>query len=249
MSTEVMDTVRAFRVLNNNDTDAKEYISFYSSTVDVSSSTQEAEKDLCTLIEKGLKDEASAKTRELLSAGSNPMDIIENYYIPALDAVGKSYEKGIIFLPQLMQAAEAANSGFELLRKSSSSDKKIVSRGKVLLATVEGDIHDIGKNIAKMLLENYGYDVIDLGKSVSAAEITEAALANNIKLIGLSALMTTTVSSMKNTIEKLRAAGCPAKIMVGGAVLSDEYAKFVGADFYVADARADVEIANRIFGF
>lgn len=249
MSAEVMDTVRAFRVLNGSDRDATEYISCYSNTDVTPAPSQSAEKDLKALIEKGLKDDATAKTKELLDAGTDPMEIIENYYIPALDEVGNKYEKGIIFLPQLMQAAEAAKGGFELLRERNSADKEIISRGQVLIATVEGDIHDIGKNIAKMLLENYGYEVIDLGRSVPAEQIVESALSNNIKLIGLSALMTTTVSSMKITIEKLKAAGCPAKIMVGGAVLSEEYAEYVGADYYVADARADVEIANKIFGF
>ncbi len=249
MSAEVMDAVRAFRVLNNTDKDATEYISCYSNTDVAPSLNHSADKDLKSLIEKGLRDDAVTKTKALLASGTDPMDIIENYYIPALDAVGKSYEKGVIFLPQLMQAAEAAKGGFELLRDKTSSDREIITRGQILLATVEGDIHDIGKNIAKMLLENYGYDVIDLGRSVPAEQIVEVALSNNIKLIGLSALMTTTVSSMKATIEKLKAAGCPAKIMVGGAVLSEEYAEFVGADYYVADARADVEIANKIFGF
>ena len=147
-----------------------------------------------------------------------------------------------------MQAAEAAKGGFEILREQNKTDNQILSKGKILIATVEGDIHDIGKNIAKMLLENYGYQVLDLGRSVPPDEIVSAALENDIKLIGLSALMTTTVSSMKDTITKLREAGCTAKIMVGGAVLSEEYASFVGADYYVADARADVEIANKIFG-
>lgn len=249
MSSEVMDAVRAFRVLNGSDKDATEYISCYSNTEATPVSKQSTERDLKSLIEKGLKEEAAAKTKELLDAATDPMDIIENHYIPALDKVGDKYEKGVIFLPQLMQAAEAAKAGFEILREKTSSDKDLVTRGQILLATVEGDIHDIGKNIAKMLLENYGFEVIDLGRSVPADQIVESALSNNIKLIGLSALMTTTVSSMKDTIEKLKTAGCPAKVMVGGAVLSEEYAEFVGADYYVADARADVEIANKIFGF
>ncbi len=247
MSDEVMDAVRAFRVLNASDTDAADYIFHYSNTDTPVVSNSTGNMDLKTLIENGLQSEAIAKTEELLKTSVEPMDIIENYFIPALDAVGEKYEKGIIFLPQLMQSAEAAKGGFEVLRKKSSG-KNIVTRGKILLATVEGDIHDIGKNIAKMLLENYGFEVLDLGRNVPASEIVKAALENDIKLIGLSALMTTTVSNMKDTITLLKQSGCKAKVMVGGAVLSEEYASFVGADFYVADARADVEIADKIFG-
>ncbi len=247
MSDEVMDAVRAFRVLNASDTDAVDYISHYSNTDTPVVSNSAGTTDLKALIENGLQSEAISKTEELLKTSVEPMDIIENYFIPALDAVGEKYEKGIIFLPQLMQSAEAAKGGFEVLRKKSSG-KNIVTRGKILLATVEGDIHDIGKNIAKMLLENYGFEVLDLGRNVPASEIVKAALENDIKLIGLSALMTTTVSNMKDTITLLKQSGCKAKVMVGGAVLSEEYASFVGADFYVADARADVEIADKIFG-
>lgn len=247
MSSEVMDAVRAFRVLNSSDPDAAEYISYYSEAIDAPKSAPSTESSLKTLIENGLRDDAAAKTSELLGSFGT-MEIIEKEVIPALDAVGERYEKGIIFLPQLMQSAEAAKSSFEILRAKSATGGEVVSKGKILIATVEGDIHDIGKNIARMLLENYGYEVLDLGRSVPADEIVSAALENDIKLIGLSALMTTTVTSMKNTIEKLRASGSGAKVMVGGAVLSEEYAEFVGADYYVADARADVDIANKIFG-
>ena len=247
MSAEVMDAVRAFRVLNSSDPDAADYISYYSDAAETAQPVSNTESSLKTLIESGLRDEAAAKTSELLYT-HGAMEIIENEVIPALDAVGDRYEKGIIFLPQLMQSAEAAKSSFEILRTKSCAGGEVVSKGKILIATVEGDIHDIGKNIARMLLENYGYEVLDLGRSVPADEIVRAALENDIKLIGLSALMTTTVASMKNTIEKLRASGSDAKVMVGGAVLSEEYAEFVGADYYVADARADVDIANKIFG-
>lgn len=247
MSEEVMDAVRAFRVLNASDAEAAEYIAMYSAAAEQPKNTVvSGSAELKELIENGLRDEAAAKTKELL-AKLSPMEIIEEHFIPALDTVGERYEKGIIFLPQLMQSAEAAKSGFEVLKATGGDSDGSLARGRVLVATVEGDIHDIGKNIAKMLLENYGYEVIDLGRSVPADEIVKAVQENDIKLIGLSALMTTTVSSMKTTIEKLKAAGCTAKIMVGGAVMSEEYAEFVGADYYVEDARADVEIANRIF--
>ena len=245
MSCEVMDAVRAFRVLNSSDADASEYIAYYSEVAETTTQTS-SESTLKALIENGLRDDAALKTAELLKEAS-PMDVIENEVIPALDNVGLKYEKGVIFLPQLMQSAEAAKSSFEVLRESTSSSSDMISKGRILLASVEGDIHDIGKNIARMLLENYGYEVLDLGRSVPADEVVRAAMENDIKLIGLSALMTTTVSSMKDTISALKDAGCKAKIMVGGAVLSEEYAEFVGADYYVADARADVEIANNIF--
>lgn len=246
MSAEVMDAVYAFRVLGNTDADATEYIARFAEVEGQTTQIKPTEKTLGSLIENGLKEEAAAKTAELLEK-SDAMEIIEHQVIPALDAVGERYEKGTIFLPQLMQSAEAAKSSFEVLRAKSVNGRGVSSRGKILVATVEGDIHDIGKNIAKMLLENYGYEVIDLGRSVPAEDIVRAAIENDIKLIGLSALMTTTVASMKNTIELLRKSGSDAKVMVGGAVLSEEYAEFVGADFYVPDARADVEVANRIF--
>lgn len=246
MSEEVMGAVRSFRVLNASDKDAAEYITYFADAEVKSIKDKATDNTLDNIIESGLKEEAAVKTAELIKDNS-VMEIVEKYIIPALDKVGERYEKGVIFLPQLMQSAEAAKSSFEVLKEQSGGEKNIASRGKVLLATVEGDIHDIGKNIAKMLLENYGYEVMDLGRSVPADEIVKAAKENNIKLIGLSALMTTTVASMKKTIEKLREAGCDAKVMVGGAVLSKEYADFVGADFYVADARADIEVANKIF--
>ncbi len=248
MSSEVMDSVRSFRVLNSSDPDASAYIACYSDTDTSVTQISSASEDLKLLIERGLRDEAVLKTKELLET-EDPMTIIEKHFIPALDTVGEKYEKGVVFLPQLMQSAEAAKGGFEALREKSKSESNILSRGKILLATVDGDIHDIGKNIAKMLLENYGYEVLDLGRSVPADEIVKAAFEYDIKLIGLSALMTTTVASMKNTIERLKKSGCTAKVMVGGAVLTQEYAEFVGADFYVADARADVEVANKIFGY
>ena len=172
-----------------------------------------------------------------------PLSVIDSYFIPALDVVGDRYEKGKIFLPQLIQSAEAVKGGFAVIRDTMPEGER-----KILLATVEGDIHDIGKNIAGMLLANYGYDVLDLGKDVPVKEVVETALREEIQLIGLSALMTTTVKSMKDTISALRQAGCTAKIMVGGAVLNEEYVAFVGADYYVKDARADVMIANEIFG-
>ena len=194
---------------------------------------------------EGRKEETRQKTAAMLET-TDALHIIDTQFIPALDAVGERYEKGELFLPQLIQAAEAVKCGFEVLK--STMPQGSMNKGTVLLATVVGDIHDIGKNIAKMLLENYGYRVIDLGKDVPIDTVVSAALTHKVKLIGLSALMTTTVTGMKDTITALRKAGCTAEIMVGGAVLNEEYVKFVGADHYVKDARADVMIANRIFG-
>lgn len=240
MSDAVMDTVRAFRVLNNTDKDANEYIPRYAETAE--KVIEKTDADLKTLIETGQREAAAKATAEIQET---PMEIIDKFIIPALNAVGDKYEKGIIFLPQLMQSAEAAKAAFDVIK--SKSGQATVSKGKVLLATVEGDIHDIGKNIAKMLLENYGYQVVDLGRSVPPDEIVKTAKEQDIKLIGLSALMTTTVQSMKETIDAVKNAGLCAKVMVGGAVLSPEYADFVGADFYVPDAKADVKIADEIF--
>ena len=164
-----------------------------------------------------------------------------------MDIVGQRYEQGAIFLPQLIQSARLSKR-FAVIHEAVPSAAASAAKGTVLVATVEGDIHDIGKNIAKMLLENYGYHVIDLGKDVPVQTVVDAALKHDIRLIGLSALMTTTVKSMKETISALRAAGSKAKIMVGGAVLNEEYVSFVGADYYARDARADVAIAQEVFG-
>ncbi len=240
MSDAVMDTVRAFRVLNNTDKDAGEYIPRYANSAE--KVVEKTDADLKTLIETGQREEA-ARVTQMLDA--SPMEIIDKFVIPALNAVGDKYEKGIIFLPQLMQSAEAAKAAFDVIKAKGNGTQ--ITKGKVLLATVEGDIHDIGKNIARMLLENYGYQVIDLGRSVPAEEIVKTAKEQDIKLIGLSALMTTTVQSMKETIDALKTAGFDGKVMAGGAVLSPEYANFVGADFYVPDAKSDVKIADEIF--
>ena len=176
-----------------------------------------------------------------------PLDLIDQYFIPALDVVGDRYEKGKIFLPQLMQSAEAVKASFEVLKANFSEGEKTASKGKIIVATVLGDIHDIGKNIAKMLLENYGYDVIDLGKDVPIEKVVQTAKEQKIQLVGLSALMTTTVKNMKDTITAIRDAGLNCKVMVGGAVLNEEYADFVGADYYVKDGREGVQIAQRLF--
>ena len=255
MSEEVMQSVRAYKVINNQDVDAVDYIGHYSGyKTAVSSNKAETAgiakvsgDDLKSLIIDGRKELVGAKTRELLK-DHDPVSIIDNDFIPALDEVGERYEKGTVFLPQLIQSAEAVKSGFEVIKEFVPKNEDS-SKGKIVLATVEGDIHDIGKNIVRMLLENYGYDVIDLGKDVPIDTVVEAAVSNKVKLVGLSALMTTTVKNMKDTITALRAAGCEAKVVVGGAVLNEEYVEFVGADYYGRDARATVKVANEIFGY
>ena len=177
------------------------------------------------------------------------MDIVDNVLIPALDQVGADFEQNKVFLPQLIQSAGAAQAAFEVIReKLSSGEGGNVSRGNVVLATVKGDIHDIGKNIVKVLLENYGYTVIDLGRDVDPAAVVEAARKYEAPLVGLSALMTTTLKSMAQTIAQLHDAGLPCKIMVGGAVLTPEYAKEISADFYARDAKESVDIAKRVVG-
>ena len=201
---------------------------------------------LKTAIERGLREEASQAVDELLKT-EKPLEIINNHLIPALDTVGKGFEKGTVFLPQLLMSAEAAKEAFAILKeelaKSGQSDEK---KEKVILATVKGDIHDIGKNIVKVLLENYAFDVIDLGKDVSPEKIVETAKEQNVKLVGLSALMTTTVVSMEETIEQLHKEVPNCKIMVGGAVLNQEYADMIGADFYGKDAMQSVYYAQKI---
>ncbi len=203
--------------------------------------------NLHTVIVKGLKEEAEAATKVLL-ATQQPLEIIEEHLIPALDFVGKGFENGTVFLPQLLMSAEAAKMSFEVLKKHMAQNGEVQKkRDKVLLATVKGDIHDIGKNIVKVLLENYGFEVIDLGKDVPAEVIVETVLKEDIKLVGLSALMTTTVTSMEEAIKCLREKAIDCKVMVGGAVLNQEYADMIGADFYGKDAMQSVYYAKALF--
>jgi 5-methyltetrahydrofolate--homocysteine methyltransferase len=181
-----------------------------------------------------------------------PLEIIEGCIVPALDAVGEEYEKGRYFLPQLLLAADTVAASFTVLKASMAAAGTVQhSKGEIVLATVSGDVHDIGKNIAKALLENYGYTVRDLGKNVPVETIVAAVLEGGIKLVGLSALMTTTVANMEATIRALREAtaaqGTSCAIMAGGAVLTEEYAKHIGADFYVKDAMAGIAVAREVF--
>ena len=209
--------------------------------------SSKAKMDLKTIIIKGLKDEAHLETKEMLKE-EKPLDIINQYLIPALDIVGQGFEKGTVFLPQLLMSADAAKAAFEVLKEQMQVDgQEETEKNKVVLATVKGDIHDIGKNIVKVLLENYGFQVIDLGKDVSPETIVEAVLKDNIKLVGLSALMTTTVVSMEETIKQLKETVPECKVMVGGAVLNQEYADMIHADFYGKDAMQSVYFAQKVF--
>jgi 5-methyltetrahydrofolate--homocysteine methyltransferase len=251
---EMTDTINAFNVLANADKEGKSYISKYSDKnceskpkkkyTDVH---EESNKELKHIIVDGMEEEVVASTEELLKT-KDPLEIVNNYIIPALDYVGEQYEEKEIFLPQLIQSAETVKKSFEVLKKKMlENGKNEIEKGKIVLATVKGDIHDIGKNIVKVLLENYGFTVIDLGKDVPIEKVVEAVKEHNIKLVGLSALMTTTVVSMKNTIEALRENKLDCKVFVGGAVLNEEYAEMIGADFYARDARESVRIAEKIF--
>ena len=265
----VMDAVVSFRAVSGEDVDCAAYIERFAPeqaemrrrkelgiTGDeaagavqnaAAESGSEAVDPLMDAIIRGLSDDAERITRKLLTE-MEPMEIIQEKVIPALDIVGDRYEKEIIFLPQLINAANAATAGLELIKVRLAEKGQGVSKGKIILATVEGDIHDIGKNIVKVVLENYGYQIIDLGRDVPIQRVVEVAIEKKVGLIGLSALMTTTVTAMKKTIEALHKAGHPCETIVGGAVLTEDYAKEIGADHYAGDARSMVEIARRVLG-
>ena len=248
----MMDKVYAFNVLYNYDKGSKSYIERYGE-MDLKKDEPKKQVDsteinLAELVIKGLKDNAASATKELLKTKSE-LQIVNEYLIPALDMVGNDFEKGIIFLPQLIQSAETVKSSFDILKESlKSKESEGITNGKIILATVKGDIHDIGKNIVKVILENYNYDIIDLGKDVPVERVVEEAKKHNEPIIvGLSALMTTTMKSMEQTINELRENKVNCTIMVGGAVLTPEYAKNIGADYYAKDAKEAVEIAKKVF--
>ena len=248
-SEEMMKSFYAYHALMNLDSNCEKYISRYAG---ISSAVQDASSgaskmSLKTAIEKGLKEEAYHITSDMVKKQA-PLDIINEHLIPALDYVGKGFEQGTVFLPQLLVSAETAKAAFAILKDSlAKSGEQGEKKDKVILATVKGDIHDIGKNIVKVLLENYGFDVIDMGKDVAPERITEKAKEENVQLVGLSALMTTTVVSMEETIRQLRKSVPGCQVMVGGAVLNQEYADMIGADFYGKDAMQSVYYAQRVF--
>ena len=252
----MMDVINSYNVLYNYDKGAEKYISLYGSgkvergvvtTEIIKKEDYTVNKDLRYIVIKGLKEEASIATRELLET-MEELEVVNNMLIPALDEVGQKYEKGEIFLPQLIQSAETVKNAFEVIKEKLSGKKeKNISKGRIILATVKGDIHDIGKNIVKVILQNYGYDILDLGKDVPIESVVKTAMDEDIQLVGLSALMTTTIKSMEETIKALKGAGYKGKVFVGGAVLTKEYADMIGADYYSKDAKEAVEIAKEFF--
>ncbi len=207
-----------------------------------------APDDLRALIIGGLRDRSHAAAEFLLKT-KTPLEIIDGYIVPALDEVGKDFEKGRKFLPQLLLSADTVSRAFDAIKAHlERTGTKNESKGKILIATVAGDIHDIGKNIVKAMLENYGYSVVDLGKDVAVEAVIERTKAEKPAIVGLSALMTTTVTSMEKTILRIREEKLPVRVMVGGAVLTPEYASKIGADFFARDAMASVAIAKEVFG-
>ena len=242
----MMNSFDAYHALMNYDINCECYIGKYSGQTTTVSTTQTGSMTLQMAIEKGVKDEARLITLEQVKT-EQPLDIINTQLIPALDHVGKGFEKGTVFLPQLLMSAEAAKTAFAVLKEQMSGNEDAEEKKeKVVLATVKGDIHDIGKNIVKVLLENYSFDVIDLGKDVPPEAILEAVQEQDVKLVGLSALMTTTVVSMEETIKLLRKEAPDCKVMVGGAVLNQDYADMIGADFYGKDAMQSVYYAQKL---
>ncbi len=245
--TAMSGAVFAYRVLSAHDENAVSYIERFGQTAAGKPAAPKAEVTLSYAIEKGLDKDAEALTKQKLAEGIDSMDIINNELIPALDRAGDDFGKNRIFLPQLILSANAAQACFAAIKAAMSGENRI-SKGKIVLATVKGDIHDIGKNIVKTLLENYGYTVIDLGKDVPEQTVVDAAIEHDVKLVGLSALMTTTLGAMEKTIKLLRESGHDCKVVVGGAVLTKDYADAIGADCYAKDAKDTVDFAKKVLG-
>ncbi len=249
--------VRAYRVLAGIDANSTEFIEKYNTATQAPKPTAVTDIDIKTAVLNGLKKEASTITEKLLSENVDPMKIVNEMLIPALDKVGEDFEKNKIFLPQLIQSANSAQECFEVIKKKiAQTGNTSVSKGKIIMATVKGDIHDIGKNIVKVLLDNYGYTVIDLGRDVAPELVVKTAIEQNVKMIGLSALMTTTLKSMEDTIKLVRETkelqnpdgSSRCVIFVGGAVLTHDYAMQIGADYYCRDAKESVDTARKVFG-
>ncbi len=245
----IIGAVRAYKLLAGIDRNSEEFIAAYAQTDNAPKpvTADKGSPDIAYAVENGLKTDAIKAAEKLLET-EDPMDIINNCLIPALDSAGSKFEKGTIFLPQLILTAGAAQACFEIIReKLAASGKSAVSKGKVVLATVKGDIHDIGKNIVKVLLESYGFTVIDLGRDIPPETVLNAAIENQVKLVGLSALMTTTLGAMADTVALLNEKYPQCKTVVGGAVLTAEYAKQINADFYAKDAKQTVDIASSVY--
>lgn len=243
----MVESIYAYKVINNIDKGCLEYIEKFS-VVSKYNKLQNSKKynnfTLEEAIERGLKDEAKNLTLQILNS-KDEYYVLDEILIPALDRVGYKYDKGELFLPQMIQSAETVKVALNIIKERlNKKNNNICSKGKIIVATVQGDIHDIGKNIVKIMLENYGYEVIDLGKDVPIEEVVKRAKEEKIELIGLSALMTTTVENMKKTINALKENGVSAKVFVGGAVVTEDYAKSINADYYSKDAKSAVEIAK-----
>ena len=265
LSQRFMDAVAAWRVFNEQDVGARDYIAEYASRKpDVVAAGQPAQgpdalgestsspastpaERVRESVLEGRGEPVAREIGSLLATGADPLALVNDLLIPVLDEVGTRFEEGTFFLPQLMAAAEAAKAGFNTIRDTASS-QEVSAKGKIALCTVKGDIHDIGKNIVKMLLQNYGYEVHDLGRDVEPQALVDEVVREHIELAGLSALMTTTVPAMASTIELLREQAPWCKVMVGGAVLNPEYAAMVGADFYAKDASEAARIAAEVLG-
>ncbi len=247
-SAPMMEAYVAGSAIAGRDEQFAAYISAFGGQETASAPAAHGEPGLMDAVLKGLAVQAGHAAQAMLDEGHAPLSLVEEELIPALSKVGSGFETGKLFLPQLLMSAEAAKAAFDRIRAALlASGQESKSRGKILLATVEGDIHDIGKNIVKVLLENYGFQVIDLGRDVSAEAVAEAAVREDIRLVGLSALMTTTVPGMENTIRLLRERKPETVVMVGGAVLTEDYARQIGADFYGKDAMASVNYAMKVF--
>ncbi len=245
---EMIDTIKAAEVLTGRDRDSKRYLAAFANQQPIAEKPEKTLNNTDALyraVVNGIKDGITDLVEKVLAEGKQLMDIVDNILVPALDEVGNKYEKGEFFLPQLMQSAEVVQIAFNRLRQELA--KSNVNKGTVVLATVKGDVHDIGKNIVKVLMENYGFNVIDLGKDVAPEKVVAAAQKHQAGLVGLSALMTTTIASMKETIELLKASKTNCRIVVGGAVLNERYAEMIGADYYAKDAREGVKIAQQVF--
>lgn len=261
-SRRMMDVVDSWRVLSGEDEAARFYVEHYADRSDAAPATAPGEKSTQAEKDAALPADPVERARQLVLDGrSGPMAeamgevllghdamfAINEVLVPALDEVGRRFEAGTFFLPQLMASAEAAKAGFETVRSASPSGTAAAGKGPVVLCTVRGDIHDIGKNIVRMLLENYGFEVIDLGRDVPPQTVADAVVERRARLVGLSALMTSTVPAMAETIELLRERAPWCKVVVGGAVLTPEYAQMVGADFYAKDATETARIAGELF--
>ncbi len=258
----LMEQIRAFDVLKNLDPNGRKFAERYGekqeedapeeipveadTAIDEPAQESRETNDIFDSIENGLASETASAVRKLLET-EEPMTIIENYLVPALDNVGKQFEDDTLYLPQLLQAATAAQAGFKIINDRIAEEGGSRNLGDLMVATVKGDIHDIGKNIAAVIMKNYGFNVIDLGKDVSPEDIVASIKENNIRLVGLSALMTTTLVSMKDTIELIRKEAPWCKVMVGGAVLTEEYAKSIDADDFCGDAMKSVDTARQVF--